>query len=42
MFKNCDLSVHKCLCHVDVLQNNQELPENGVDKRRNVSELESD
>jgi len=29
------------LCHIDVLQKNgQELPEDGVDKRRNASEFQ--
>jgi len=39
--KNCDLRISKCFCHFDVIQkSNQELPEGGVDKRRNASELQ--
>jgi len=35
--KHHALRTYKCLCHVDVLQkNSQEIPEDGVDKRRNA------
>ena len=38
--KDCDLTISKCWCLFDVLQpNNQEIPEDGVDKRRNTSDL---
>jgi len=43
LYKNYDLKISKCLRHFDALQNNiQELPEDGVDKFRNASELKSD
>jgi hypothetical protein len=37
--ENCDLTIIMCLCHFDVTENSQELPEDGLDKWRNASEL---